>query len=331
MSTELKRVVLILSGVIGVALIINIFVSSSLHWQKRAQFKSSSAQDASEYALLNKTKVFDLGKHYIIDFSGLRKRLELVLAGYPRAKAYVYFHYLNNGSWVGINEREQFVAASLVKVPLAMATLRAVEQGRFSLDQKYTVTVDDLDENFGVLYKTALNKEFTIAQLLEYLLRDSDNTARNALATIFYKAGVENPLADVYQELGWELIPPIVAGSVQAELNYGKITTKVLANMFLALYNATYLNLEHSQLVLNHLANTQFDAMIVRGVDDADIVVSHKVGMAAGDETYSDCGIVYVPDRHYALCLGVAGLSEPIADGLMAAVSRETYRFVIEN
>ncbi len=286
--------------------------------------------DVKINSYINPAKVMEIGKHYIIDFSALRDNLRTTTTNL-KGQAYVYFSYLNNGSWIGINEREEFTAASLVKVPLAMAVYKAVEGGRLSLDATYTLVESDLDSNFGDLYKVGAGQEYTVGELVSIMLRQSDNTAKNALTSMFSKIGIDDPLEDVYANLGWEFLPALSGGEDHTQdPNYTKISLKVLSNMFVALYNATYINIENSQVILNHLAQTSFSDEIDAGVPE-DIPVSHKIGVGGADNTYSDCGIVYAPNRHYLLCLGTNGLAEKQADAFMADISRQVYDYVINN
>ena len=62
-----------------------------------------------------------------------------------------------------------------------------------------------------------------------------------------------------------------------------------------------------------------------------DIGVSHKIGTDDPDMTYRDCGIVYVPERNYILCLGSSGASQLVANNFMSEISKAAYDFVINN
>lgn len=284
----------------------------------------------SKYPFINKTKVYELGKHYIIDFSELKKSIVAVQKKYPQ-KTLIYFDYLNNGSWIGVGERDEFTAASLVKVPLAMAVYKAIEEKRLVPEQRYALDDLELDENFGTLYRMGAGSVFTVEDLVKIMLEQSDNTARAALYTIFSRIGIVDPIADVYSELGWEFAPPLLNDGQNMDPNYyNRISLKVLSNMFLSLYNATYVNLDNSQKILSFLANSPFNDKIRAGVPE-DINVAHKIGTAGMENTFSDCGIVYAPNRHYLLCLGSSGADEKTAAKFMAEISKAVYVFVIMN
>lgn len=295
--------------------------------------KNIKEVEMGDYDFINKTVVYDLGKHYIINFSSLKESLLSIQKKY-NFKTYIYFNYLNNGSWIGLNEKDDFVAASLVKVPLSMGVLKAVEEGRLSLDQNYTLEELDLDNNFGDLYKKGAGSIFSIEELLKIMLKESDNTARGALFRVLERIGISDPLYDIYTSLGWDYIGEINPGgdknqAIDPNL-YGKINLKLLSNMFLALYNSSYLDLKYSDKILEYLANTPFNDKIRAGVPD-DIVVSHKIGVAIDNKTFSDCGIIYAPNRNYLLCLGSNGGNEKLASDFMSEVSEVVYDYVINN
>lgn len=293
---------------------------------------SSSQREVLDksYPYINKTKVYELGKHYIIDFTSLKKEIVAIQKKYPH-KTYIYFDYLNNGSWIGIGEREEITAASLVKVPLAMAVYKAIEERKFTPEQRYALSDFDLDSNFGDLYKSGADSFFTIEDLVKIMLEQSDNTARSALYTVFSRIGIADPLADVYSNLGWDFAPPLLNEGQNVDPNYyNKISLKVLSNMFLSLYNATYVNLDNSQKILDFLANSPYNDKIRAGVPK-DIAVSHKIGTAGQENTFSDCGIVYSPNRHYMLCIGSINADEKTAAQFMAEISKAVYVFVITN
>lgn len=282
----------------------------------------SSSQKIEEYKLINPTVLADIGKHFIVNFQPLREELKKITQKYPQ-KTYFYFSYLNNGSWIGVNEKENFAAASLAKVPLSMAVYKAAEEGKLSLNQIYSIDELDLNSGFGDLYKDGKDKAFTVEELVKIMLEQSDNTALNAILTIFSRIGINNPYDEVYQSFGWIL-------DMDKSVNANEINLKTLSNMFLSLYNSTYLSLANSEKILSYLANTPFNDKLVAGIPEG-ITVSHKIGISGGNETFSDCGIIYAPQRNYLLCLGSNGADLNAANRFMSESSKAVYNFLINN
>lgn len=287
----------------------------------------ASVDQGDRERFVNPAVITDLGKHYIINFKPLRDEIVGIQTRYKN-KSYVYFLYLNNGAWVGMNEKELFTAASTLKVPLAMSLLKAVGEKKISLASAYSLDKLNLDSNFGDLYKVGADKEFTVEELLKIMLEQSDNTAMNGLFEVFTLIGIDDPLGDVYSTLGWEFDQNIP--EMGQAIDYSEINLKTLSNMFLALYNAKYLNIENSERILRYLSKSPFNDKIVSGVPK-NVLVSHKIGTAATENTYSDCGIVYAPNRHYLLCLGSTGVDEKTAARFMSEVSRAVYQYVIND
>ena len=290
----------------------------------------SADEKLAQYSLLDTTKVLNLKKHYIVDFRELKEQL-LALQKTVPFKSYIYVSYLNNSAWVGIDERDSFFAASQVKIPLAMATYKAIENGILTPETEYTLTPEDLNGDFGELYKKGPGTTIALKDLLHLMLSQSDNTAMEAIRSIFARVGVQDPMDDVYANLGWDFLPTIKSGTDPSQdQNYRKISVKVLANMFLALYSGAYLNLDHSQAILADLTKTPFDTQLDAGVPK-DIPVAHKVGVATAYDTFSDCGIVYAPSRNYLVCVGVEGTDQAHADSYISAVSKTVYDYIISN
>lgn len=318
---------LVIISIVGYAGFFSRSVTTENKTTKGQAVQTVSVKDVSnKYLLLNPAVTASLNKHYIINVAPLRTKLFALQQKYS-TKTYVYFLYLNNGIWIGLNEKDKFEAASTLKVPLAMAVLKSAENGRLALDAAYTIQDTELDGKFGELYKKGAGGEYTLRDLLQIMLEHSDNTAMNAVYNSLTRLGITDPLADIYTALGWqELEPP----AFDEAPNYADINLKTLANMFLALYNAAYLSPGDSQEILGYLANTPFDDKIAAGVPEG-IIVSHKIGIGGDTNTFSDCGIVYAPNRNYILCVGSNGASETETNTFIKEVSEAVYDFVINN
>ncbi len=284
---------------------------------------SSLIKDASLFPLINPAVTASLGKYYIIKFAPLRDELTRMQAEHS-FKTFVYFLYLNNSGWIGLNEREMFTAASTIKVPLAMSVYKLVEQGKISLDDTYKLSESDIDSNFGDLYKAGAGASFTVRDLVATMLKDSDNTAARALIHVTQLVGVVDPFSEVYDEMGWQKV------DFSSKPSYISINEKTLANMFISLYNSTFLNPTDSEAILNYLDLSRFDQQIAGGVPKT-VAVAHKIGIDETEKVFSDCGIIYVPNRPYVLCLGSQGASQTEADRFMQDISRTVYEYVINN
>lgn len=317
----MKKIHILLIGLVG--LVGGIAVDRMTRHTAQGNTSDSNIAVVQTYRFINPTVMSNLGKHFIINFKPLRDEFTKIQAKYNNTGD-VYFVYLNNDVWVGLGERDLFFAASTVKVPLAMAIYKSVEEGRLKLDDRYSLEELDLDEQFGKLYQVGVDKELSIRELLSVMLEKSDNTAAQALAHITKKIGIEDPLFDIYQFMGWDTDP---AATVR---NYSNINLKTLSNMFLSLYNGRYISLEHANDILRMLDESEFNDKIVAGIPKG-VPVSHKIGIADAQKAYTDCGIVYAPNRHYILCVATQSMDQAKASQFMAEISKTAYQYVIKH
>ena len=231
----------------------------------------------------------------------------------------VYFRDLNNGPWIGFNENEKFTPASLLKVPIMIAVLKKEEQERGFLNKKITFKAprssNGVVQNIKPVNGLVDGKEYTMEELLEYMIEDSDNNASN---TILQNMDVSY-LNKVYSDL---MIP------IPGEGNTGEdfMTVKEYASFFRILYNASYLEQEMSEKALQILSKSNFEKGLVSGVPNG-TVVAHKFGerVFQGEKQLHDCGVIYNENRTYLLCVMTRGADFQTMGNVIARVSKTVW------
>jgi beta-lactamase class A len=238
----------------------------------------------------------------------------------------IYFRDLNESKWIGINETATFSPASMLKVVTLISTLREAEtdpkllHATAYITGKGGVLPTDIQTYYPPKDPVVIGHTYTVDQLLQHLIVDSDNIANNALYEII---GADN-INKTYQDL--ELPTPDEDGAK----NY---TPQQYSHLFRALYNGTYLSKKISEQVLELLSKTYFDKGLVAGVPTGTIV-SHKFGVRniltdgakPTDEPTArelhDCGIVYYPNNPYFLCVMTRGKDFPTLEGVIKDISK---------
>lgn len=95
--------------------------------------------------------------------------------------------HIESGRTVSQNSTLRFPMASTYKLPLALAVLHAVDEGKLKLDQKLPVTENDLREGMGI---ETLSKRWKpgltapVSELLDLMITESDNGATDLLFTL---------------------------------------------------------------------------------------------------------------------------------------------------
>jgi len=252
------------------------------------------------------------------DFWQLKKDISELIAEKKALKktsfVSVYLRDLNNGPWIGINEQEKFSPASLLKVPLMISYLKMAESDPQILEKKLLVDQDGRDilsQNMLPMFRVETGKEYRVADLIGYMIKYSDNLAANILLE---NIPVEH-LNQTYSDLGLAIPDP--------ENPENFMTVTQYSSFFRILYNASYLNREMSEKALALLSVSAFDNGL-KSYLPAGTIVSHKFGERVIGEARQlhDCGIVYIGEKNYLLCVMTRGTDFSNMEDTIGAISR---------
>ena len=279
--------------------------------------KPSNVKEANQnYSYLSKRIFAEDQNDLLINFINLRTPLRQYV-GSQKDKIGVYFEYLPSGTSIGVNDQLEVPIVSLVKVPIIMAVYEQIEKGFIKKDQVLTIKEENIDKKFGTLWKKGEGTKITVEKAIRLSLIESDNTASSLLLSL-----VPGSIDRVFDSLD---IPK------ETENKYHVISPKNYSSIFRSLYLSSYLSRQSSNEILDILTQTIFNDKIAAGVPQ-EIRTAHKIGVLNSADSlvtiYSDCGIVYVPRRPYALCIFVEG-DEEKAREYMQFISKMAYSYMI--
>lgn len=232
----------------------------------------------------------------------------------------VWVRDLNTRQWAALNYLEQYIPASLMKVPLMLVFYKAAEFDPGLLQRTIVYNESDSREQY-VPPEQALTPgtAYTVDALINHMIRYSDNSVLHLLANEIDPAVFVNTLS----ELGLQVV------SDSDTVNF--VTVKTYANVFRTLYNASYLNRELSQKALTLLTSTHY-----KGIAEplpSSVTVAHKFGerpLVDAQNTLKtvqlhDCGIVYKKERPYSLCIMTEGDDFNELDSVIKEISKLVY------
>lgn len=242
----------------------------------------------------------------------------------------VYYRNLNNGNRFGINVKEMFSPASLMKLPILLVYLKLSEQDPSLLQKKLTYIADLQENNFqqNVPPEQLLidNHDYSIQELLEHMIKYSDNKAsillsKNLKAQDYESAFTSNDM----------VFPPVISGSFDNNLRVIDY-----ARFFRILFNASYLNQKDSNYALQLLTQVDFENGLVAGVDK-NIVIAHKFGERGivgkdgrEQKQLHDCGIIYYPLHPYILCVMTRGYDFGNLENIVTDISQKIYKETVK-
>ncbi len=276
----------------------------------------SNSTPHNDYPLLAKRLFLDNPSDTRINFSPLRTTLNKYISE-NKIDGSVYFEYLPTGTAIRVNTDAKYHAASLIKLPVAMELYKAKELGKLDINQKVALKQEWLNNGYGTLYEKGAGYELSLKEAAEIMLKESDNTALRVLIDANDKVLSNNDRA---------------LGSLDIELDARsdgsiEIGTRSYSSFLKCLYFACYNNKEDSQTILDILTKTSFDNRLVAGIDDKNVRVAHKIGVF-NTQVQSDCGIVYLDEKNYALCVMLTGDDDEQTNAKIADISRIVYSFV---
>lgn len=294
---------------------------------KVSQPSQAEEPGAESYPFLARRIFNENPNDIIINFTDLRQSLKEYTLG-QKEKIGIYFEYLPNGNSIGINEKEPFFRASLVKVPAAMRAYKLIEERKLKKDDILTIKQAHVDPTYGELWKKGAGSQITVGEAIRLSLVESDNTAFEVLNEkvnsdiLAADVGSERIVSNVYDFLD---IPRVKVGPNQ------QITPKNFSSILKSLFFSAYLSYPNSNELLNLMSESIFEEGI-RSVVPKEIKISHKFGIYNLDDeplqVHSDCGIIYLPSRPYILCVMVNSPDLEKSGQYMAKISEIVYEYI---
>jgi len=167
-----------------------------------------------------------------------------------------YFEEINSGYLYGVNENKEMVSAGCIKLPLAMALLKEVENGKIELQSKVKILAGDKTQGSNGIIHEFSASEYSVLDLLVAMLIQSDNTAANKIIDILSIQRV----AELFKEMGLKntKLKRITTDDKLEQDELENTTSSFdLSRCFKLLYLNQYLNEENSNLIVNILKKQQ--------------------------------------------------------------------------
>lgn len=242
--------------------------------------------------------------------------------------ASVTFRDVNVSGGFTLHRNEEYNPASLLKVPTMMTYFKLAEKNPSILSEKITYT-SQVDANTQEYFKSATQLQvgttYTVEELIEHMIKYSDNNAAELLVSHLNDTHNEEALNKLFTDLGL----------TEIDLQNDFITIQAYTLFFRVLYNATYLSRDMSERALELLSQTDFTSGIVSSISDS-TPAAHKFGEftlktqsnTILKEELHDCGFVYYPGHTYLLCIMTKGTDFENLERIISIISADVYGFM---
>ncbi len=220
----------------------------------------------------------------------------------------LYVANLNTDATYGINEGEEFEAASLMKLPVMAMMYSMHENGDIDLDDVYSLKDTDRVGGSGSIVYQPTGTEYSYRELVDYMGQQSDNTALRACLNLLGEGNVENYIQSI--------------GMTNTSFADNSTTPRDIGLFFKKLWTAKLVEKKNRDAILKSLTDTIYEDWIPLGIPE--VRVAHKFGREV--HVVNDAGIVFGSDP-FVLVIMSKGVLEKEADEFIPAMASVVYNF----
>jgi beta-lactamase class A len=237
---------------------------------------------------------------------------------------------------VSLSPHDHFPMQSVYKLPIGMAVLRQVDEGKLKLDERVRVGKSDFvgrGQHSPVRDRNPKGVELSVGELLRYAISESDGTASDVLLGLVGGAGMVN---DYLKEIE---VGEMVVADTEKEIGHDWETQyrnwaspEGAIALLRALYERRKLSQQSQTLLLKLLTESTPGQKRLKGLLPVGSIVAHKTGTSGtqGGVTAAtnDIGLLTLPNgKHLAIAVFVSDspADEATREGVIAKVARAVW------
>lgn len=235
-----------------------------------------------------------------------------------KGKTGFYYKDLVSGKEIAYNDDLQFMAASVIKLPIYIEIMRRYAFEQLDLNKQIKISKEDILPSCGAVNLFSVEPTLDIRTLCNFMIALSDNSATNILIK---QLGIEAYNAG-FEKLGLEgtvLERPLFdeAGALQGKEN--KFVPREIGGLLERIYRKTLITPKVDEEIEKTLLNQQVNYKIPGRMLEM-IPVAHKTG--DDDGISNDVGIVYAK-RPFVIVFASNDTDVPEFDNLIRDISYE--------
>ncbi|MCI5058835.1 MAG: class A beta-lactamase-related serine hydrolase [Flavobacteriales bacterium] len=233
----------------------------------------------------------------------------------------LYVENLTTGEYLGYEETERYIPASLMKVITMMNVLKNAETNPKSLQTKLIIPELNYTDADSIRMKNNLiaGRMYPVNEIMEEMIVHSDNIASTTLFTY----------ADQMREWHYLFRDLNISMSRDTIRKQSSISPIEYVKVFKSLYEASYLSKEMSDYALELLSGTSYQNGLRAGIS-SNVRIANKYGQRQysfnDEKELHDCGIVYYPNAHYLICVMTRGNDFEKQEAAVAQLSELVFK-----
>jgi beta-lactamase class A len=265
----------------------------------------------------------------------LQRQIEEIAAE-AKGKVGVSALLIETGETAGVNSKERFPMQSVYKLPIAMAVMKQIEDGKLGWEQMVEVTRADFvspGQRSPLRDKNPKGTKVTVEELVRLAVSESDGTASDVLLRI---AGGPQVVQGYLTEIGIEDIKVVNTEKEFAQdwqAQYNNWATPEAAVELLRGMREWVPGADNRELLLHKfMRESPTGPNRLKGLLPKGTTVMHKTGTSGSRNgitaATNDIGIIYTPnDRYIAIAVFVADspADEKTRDAVIAKIAKAVW------
>ncbi|MEB3225037.1 MAG: serine hydrolase [Synechococcus sp.] len=241
------------------------------------------------------------------------------IAAAPNLDAFLLFVDLDTGEYLDVAGDRPLSAASTIKIPVLVAFLEAVDQGKVKLDDSLTLTKEVIGGGAGSLQYKTVGSTYSALYTATEMSVNSDNTATNMIIQLL---GGKTALNAKFQQ--WGMTTTKINNPLPDLEGTNLTSPKDLAHLLARVNKGEILSVRSRDRLFRIMGATSNDRLLPQSLGQgADIV--HKTGDIG--TIIGDAGIVDLPNgkRYVAAIFVKRPYNDPAGKELLHKISRQFY------
>ncbi|MBP7515475.1 MAG: serine hydrolase [Flavobacteriales bacterium] len=231
--------------------------------------------------------------------------------------ASVYIRDFKQAEWTWYNGDELYDPGSLLKIPLLLTYLSMAEEDPSLMERTYTCELVDANVPQHTAFPAAQiqpNVAYTVEQLLEFSIAQSDNRA----TTLLMRHVPVPRYVKTYTDLGLPK-PDVNARAYPMNVRDYSVFMK-------ALFNSSFLGPMRSEYALELMTRSTFTKGLVAGLPQG-VDVAHKFGEEGTElqRQLHEAGLVYADGNPYLITVMTRGSNPDSLASAISSISRLVY------
>lgn len=224
-----------------------------------------------------------------VDMPSLKSELLSLMEQYSQVKPAIYVWDYETQNYVDINASQTYSTASIIKIPVLIDLFKSIELNQLTLEETMPLTEYYRTEGSGSLQFKAANSKWTIDQLAERMITESDNSATNMLVARL------GSMTDINQSMrDWGIENTEMKTWLPDLRGNNRTTAKDMAKMLYNIdSNEDFLTSFSRQKIFDYMSRVHNNRLIQAGLGEGSVFL-HKTGDIG--KMLGDAGIVITPN-----------------------------------